>query len=638
MPAGLGAASAPRPLEADVEDRAGVRRIEPIDATDRRFRSAKSVAAPLAGCLLLGFALAFVGLGVRPLISPAEARYAMVAREMAKSGDWIQPRFNHVRFEEKPPLTYWCVAAAYELLGDTEFASRLPSALAYVGTTLLTFLLALELAGRRAAPLASLVYATALGPFLFGRFLFTDTLLVLWLTLSLYGLARILRRGSDWVGPWLFWAGASLAVLTKGLIGLVFPLAAAVVCAMLRMVGAGFVRRLRPWLGACVVAVLVLPWHLAMARRDPGFVRFYFGGEHIARFLSRRQPVNYSPLSVPAFWVSTLLWMFPWSLFLPAALRDLRRRRCEALVWIWAAGVVLFFTLTPSRIEYYGLPALPALAVIVGAAWSRLSAAGTRVAVFGAPSLFIAALGLAVGPLVFAPHERGLAALSNLVASLDGYYREYFGEHPGASMVFGAELLRLARPFPLALLATGVGTFLLLRRRRRPARAFALWAGGAVAILVMADSGMRLIAQDRSQRAAARIVEESWTPSARLVVAGDYEEACGITFYTGRPTSVVDGPGADLTYGYRHGDAPEIFLSPADFLTEWDSNRCVFVVGGRDLSLPGATVLFEGPRSRVLVRDRCPASDETASLDHSPGAGATAAPQPDRDRRADSYF
>src|SRR5262249_60045733 len=130
-------------------------------------------------------------------------------REMAENGDWIQPRFNHVRFDEKPPLTYWSVAAAYRLLGYTEFASRLPSALAYAGTTLLTFLLALELAGRRAAPLASIVYATSLGPFLFGRFLFTDTLLVLWLTLSLYGLSRIVRRCSDRAGPWMFWAGAS---------------------------------------------------------------------------------------------------------------------------------------------------------------------------------------------------------------------------------------------------------------------------------------------------------------------------------------------------------------------------------------------------------------------------------------------
>ena len=97
-------------------------------------------------------------------MSPAEARYALVAREMLESSDWIQPRLNHVRFYAKPPLTFWCVATSYRIFGFTEFASRLPSALAYIGTVVVTFLLALELAGSGTAPLAGLIYATSLGP------------------------------------------------------------------------------------------------------------------------------------------------------------------------------------------------------------------------------------------------------------------------------------------------------------------------------------------------------------------------------------------------------------------------------------------------------------------------------------------
>src|SRR5438105_14903249 len=91
---------------------------------------------PFVGCGLLAAVLAFSGLGARPLISPAEARYALIAREMLEKGDWIQPHFNHARYYEKPPLTYWAVAASYRLFGFTEFASRLPSALAYIGTVL----------------------------------------------------------------------------------------------------------------------------------------------------------------------------------------------------------------------------------------------------------------------------------------------------------------------------------------------------------------------------------------------------------------------------------------------------------------------------------------------------------------------
>jgi hypothetical protein len=184
--------------------------------------------------------------------------------------------------------------------------------------------------------------------------------------------------------------------------------------------------------------------------------------------------------------------------------------------------------------------------------------------------------------------------------------------------VFGTELLRKARPFPIVLLLLGAATLLALRRARRR-QAFAIWILGVVLILGLADGGQRLVAEDRSQRAAATIVRRNWEPGARLVVAGDYEEACGITFYTGRSTQVLGGPGAELLFGYRRGDAPEVFLTPDEFLETWESSNRVFVLGGRDLMLPGATVLLEGPRSRLLQRGECePAEDFLARRETAP--------------------
>ena len=290
------------------------------------------------------------------------------------------------------------------------------------------------------------------------------------------------------------------------------------------------------------------------------------GPEHFARFLGRRYPVNFSPLSVPAFWMSTLLWLFPWFLFLPVALprRGERWSRRLAPAWIWTAVIMVFFTLTGSRMEYYALPAFPALAVILGFAWRRFMIRGRSAAAMLVPSLIVAAVGLIAAPLVFFSAKNGMAVLASVVSSLDGYYREYFGAHPGAAMVLGNELLRLARPFPIVLLLLGITTFLALRKGR-PRLAFALWVVGAVPILGLADGGMSVVTRDRSQRAAATIVGWHWTPGARLVVAGDYEEACGITFYLGKPTQVVGGPGSDMLFGYRRGDAPEVFLSPDAF-------------------------------------------------------------------------
>jgi hypothetical protein len=92
-------------------------------------------------------------------------------------------------------------------------------------------------------------------------------------------------------------------------------------------------------------------------------------------------------------------------------------------------------------------------------------------------------------------------------------------------------------------------------------------------------------------------------------VAEDFEEGCGITFYTGRSTQVLGGPGPELLFGYRRGDAPELFLTPDAFLKEWESSDRVFVLGGRDLMLSEATVLLEGPRCRLLVRSPCAAED-----------------------------
>ena len=596
-----------------VEDEARDDGESPVrDATSGPNRRARTgVAVSLAGCVLLAAVLAFSGLGTRPLMSPAEARYALIAREMVEGGDWIHPHFNHVRYYEKPPLTYWCVAASYRLFGFTEFASRLPSALAYVGTVLVTFLLALELVGTGTAPLAALVYATSLGPFLFGRFLFPDTMLVFWSSVSLLGLARLTRREGSRTGPWLLYLGASLAGLTKGLIGLLFPLAAAAAYAFF-IGGHPFVRRLRPWLGVAIVAIVFLPWHVLLAWQDPAFLPFYLGNEHFARFLGRREPINYTPLSVPAFWTSTLLWLFPWVLFLPSALPRRRGRwsRRLALAWIWSGVIVAFFTLTGSRMEYYALPAFPALAVILGAGWRRFASSGRRTPAVVAPSLVVAGIGLAVAPLVFLSARMSSTALTGLVSSLDGYYREYFAEHPGAAMVFGTELLRRARPVPVVLLLLGAATFLALRMARRR-QAFALWVVGIVLFLGIADGGMQLVAQDRSQRAAAEIVERNWESGARLVVAEDYEEACGITFYTGRSTQVVGGPGAELLFGYRRGDAPEVFLTQDAFQKTWESSDRVFVLGGRDLMLPGGTVLFEGPRSHLLVRSQSAAIEES---------------------------
>ena len=560
----------------------------------------------LAGCVLLAAVLAFSGLGARPLISPAEARYALVAREMLESGDWIQPHFNHVRYDEKPPLTYWCVAASYRLFGFTEFASRLPSALAYIGTVLVTFLLASELVGNGTAPLAALIYATSLGPFLFGRFLFTDTLLVFWLSVSLLGLAKIIRRPETWAGPVMFYLGASLAGLTKGLIGLLFPFATAAAYALF-LGGRGFVSRLRPWLGVSIVAIVFLPWHILLAWQDPAFLSFYFGNEQFARFLGRRTPINYTPLSVAAFWTSTLLWLFPWFLFLPSAL-PLTPAGGGAEDWPWpGSGRWNPSLLHADRLSHGVLRVarFPGPGGDPGLRLAEFMTSGRRAAAILSPGLIVAGIGLAVVPIVFLSAKHGSAALTGLVSNLDGYYREYFASHPGSRHGVRDRAAPNGPAFSDRASGAGGNDILALRMARRR-HAFALWVAGAVLILGLADGGMRLVAEDRSQRAAAAIVGRDWAPRARLVVAEDYEEGCGITFYTGR---VDSGP-------RRTGRRPALRLSP---------RRCPG-------SLPDAGRI--SGNVGVLRSRLCPGrSGPDASESHSPPRGSSLPSSPARQLR-----
>ena len=570
--------------------------------SSRRRAPQAALLLALAGCVLFSMMLAFTALGTRPLVSPGEARYALIAREMLESGDWIQPHLNRVRYYEKPPLLYWCVAIAYRLFGQNEVAARLPSAAAYVATAGVTFFLAHELLGGSAAPLAALIFATSAGPFLFGRFLSTDTVFVLWLTVSLLGLVLAAQRHRPLLGPLLFWGGLSLAGLTKGFVGLVFPLGTAAICS-LAFGPRRLARDLRPLVGTAIVSLVFVPWHLLLTARDSDFFRFYVVNEHVLRFFNAREPLDYVSLSVGGFWLATALWFLPWSLFLPAALgsADLRRRLVIPLAW--SGWVFLFFTVSAARLERYSLPMFPALAVVIAGYWGKLIdarrpvPAGARV-----PAWVVLGVGVALFSSLVAFRRSAGELVISLITLLDSVYREYFAGHPDASFAAARECLRLVRPFAAFVFLLGVACA-LASRRSRSRLAFSIWLVGAIGLVWFVELGHDLVAPDLSQRDVATIIRELWEPGAQLVVWGTYEDYSGVSFYTTYPIRVLDGAGGDLLFGYRKGDAPGLFLTREEFDRLWAARDRVLVVGDRSLNIPGAVLLAAGPRS-VLVTNR----------------------------------
>jgi len=316
--------------------------------------------------------------------------------------DWVTLYANGIRYLEKAPLMYWGVATSYSLFGVSEWSTRFPLMLGVLAMILSTYGLGRWALGSEAGFDSGLVLATALGPFLFTRFLIPDVAVGLWLTLTFWlFLVSLEQTKPDQAKPprWTCWglaAVCALNVLTKGLIGLVFP-AAAIVIYLLLTGNLRHLLKLRSVSSGLVFFAIAAPWHILAALRNPaqgnvrGFLWFYFVNEHVLRFLNRRVPRDYDTVPLLLFWALLVLWLLPWTVFLPQSLQEVprrwrdfraqmsRRQRAYLMFLLWNIVIVSFFSFS-TRQEYYTIPAIPGLALLVGG-WlqrERESAADSR--------------------------------------------------------------------------------------------------------------------------------------------------------------------------------------------------------------------------------------------------------------------
>ena len=325
-----------------------------------------------------------------PLLDDADSVHAEVAREMVARHDWITLYANGIRYLEKAPLLYWSMASSFRCFGVHTWSARLPLALYALALLLAVFTLGRRCLDDVAGFYAALVLATSFGLFIFTRILIPDAMVCLWLTLAMLCFWRSLAcpTRANAAG---FAIACALGVLTKGLIGLVFPLLIVLVYLTMTRNLAHF-RRWHPLLGALIFFAVAAPWHVAAGLANPteghpgalptpgnvhGFYWFYFVNEHLLRYLNRRVPRDYDTVPLFLFWGLLVVWMLPWSAFLPSALRcvPLRRwwrnaplseaERARLLCFVWAAVPMVFFSFS-TRQEYYVLPAMPALALLIG--------------------------------------------------------------------------------------------------------------------------------------------------------------------------------------------------------------------------------------------------------------------------------
>jgi 4-amino-4-deoxy-L-arabinose transferase-like glycosyltransferase len=323
--------------------------------------------------LALTAALLLFRLGAVPLLGPDEPRYARVAVEMQRAGEWVRPTLAGEPWLEKPPLYYWMAGAAFRFLGETETAARLPSVLAALWLVGVTGLIGARLFGAAAGLSAGFALGTALLPFAYARAAAMDMLLAATVTTAIGLLAlRALGIAGTLAAPAAF-VFMALATLAKGPLGLLLPIL--VIGAYVLMSGdRRFARPLVSPLGIVLFLLVAGPWYAAILR-DQGrhFVDVFLLNHNLERFTST---VHNHP--GPAFYYVpiVLAGFFPWSGFLLPALGGLApfRRNADRFVLLWFLLPFLFFSAAGSKLPGYILPALPPLALLIGRAAAALAA------------------------------------------------------------------------------------------------------------------------------------------------------------------------------------------------------------------------------------------------------------------------
>jgi hypothetical protein len=355
-----------------------------------------------------------------------------------------------------------------------------------------------------------------------------------------------------------------------------------------------------------VFFILAAPWHILAAIRNPaqgearGFLWFYFVNEHIRRFLGTRVPPGYDTVPLVLFWAFLLLWLVPWAVFLPQALRDVplrwtrlrspldRYSRANLLFFLWALVILLFFSFS-TRQEYYTIPALPGIALLAGGWLARESSAAATEGERRAgrvSSLVLMCVGVVAGIV-------GLALLSlthQPPAGVD--LAELLKKNPqdydfslGHVLDFTPQALGMFRgPLLGASLSLFLGTLVnwWMRRRGRPAWGNAALALMMVILLTCVHTSFATFSPILSSHDLAMAIQKEYRPGDQIVVDGQYHEASTLQFYTHLPLLVLHEPSGNLWYGAKFPDAPHVFETPQSFAVLWAGPVRVFLWTDQD--------------------------------------------------------
>jgi 4-amino-4-deoxy-L-arabinose transferase-like glycosyltransferase len=587
----------------------------------------RKIILTLAGLWLLLYA-SFT-LFSPPLLDDADSVHAEVAREMVARQDWTTLYANGIRYLEKAPLMYWSMAASFTLFGPQDWAARLPLAIATLALLLVVYATGRRLfASDTAGFYAALILLTSFGVFIYTRIIIPDVIVCMWLSLAMLLFWISLEQPQpSRATAWGFAAACALNVLTKGLIGVVFPLAIVILFLLLSR-NLGHLRRWHPFSSLLVFLLIALPWHLAAGIANPsqgnpggtmpaagnvhGFFWFYFVNEQVLRYLNRRVPRDYDTVPLLLFWGLLAAWLMPWIAFVFKAIVPVRTDQAWRLLGIWAAVVMVFFSFS-TRQEYYALPALPPLALMIGGWLAReekcsardpLRIAGRRIAIV----LFL--LGTTGGVLAAYLAIRAQAPtpgvdLSTLLTQNPGDYALSLGHFLDLS-TRAMSAFRL--PLILTAIALVVGTLanLILRFTNRVRMGNYALVAMMVVFLVAAHLALVTFSPVLSSKALADAIRPRLQAGDVVEIHGEYEAGSTLGFYLRRQVRILDGRSSDLWYGSFFSDAPQIFDDNASFRPLWSGPKRIFLWTPVDQvpALPGPAFVIAQSGGKEILSNR----------------------------------
>jgi 4-amino-4-deoxy-L-arabinose transferase-like glycosyltransferase len=600
-----------------------------------------------------------------PLLDDADATHASAARNMALTGDLVTLRVDGVRYLEKPPLPYWLVALSFRIFGFNTFAAHLPQAIGVLLLALLGYFWSERAFNTRTAFYTGLAILTCVGVFLFTRYFIPEVLLSLLLCTALYCFLQSLNssppsskeesvilseRGARVEGPafftpathaYLMWTALALAVLTKGLVALVFFFGTATIYLALTGEYKKW-RQLKLLTGTLLFLAIAAPWHILAGLRNTGgmnghgFFWFYFVNEHFLRFLGKRFPKDYNKLPGYLYWTLHIVWLFPWSLFLPVAIRETLKhrhdpspvdhrfgRRTTLLLALFTALVLIFFSLSTNQ-EYYTFPAYLPLLILIAASLTRAEDAysedksSRRWITFAHATLTILGLVIALvlvyglwtsRHIAFVPDIGDLLAhrnVSNYTLSMASLFD-----------LTGPSFAALRLPATLAALAFLIGpaTAWFLRSKKQHLAATTAIALTSATFLIAANIAFARFAPMLSSKSFADTIQQleadhAISPDNEILLYGDQAYGSSIPFYLGREVYLVEGRSTSMLFGSTFPDAPPIFLTAQDLANTWGkgARKILFVPIEKheevDHLLGNNKLLLKESSGKVLYTDR----------------------------------